>query len=99
MDNLILELIEVKYEKSQCARNQEYEKAAHLRDTEKTLEKKIYHIISGNEIDKYYTTKVYQETIDNYVIEKYGFDYPNIWINLDEAKAFIRELKLKIVGI
>ena len=99
MDNLILELIEVKYEKSQCARNQEYEKAAHLRDTEKNLEKKIYHIISGNEIDKHYTTKVYQETIDNYVIEKYGFDYPNIWINLDEAKAFIRELKLKIVGI
>ena len=99
MDNLILELIEVKYEKSQCARNQEYEKAAHLRDTEKILEKKIYHIISCNEIDKHYTTKVYQETIDNYVIEKYGFDYPNIWINLDEAKAFIRELKLKIVGI
>lgn len=32
MDNLILELIEVKYEKSQCARNQEYEKAAHLRE-------------------------------------------------------------------
>ena len=99
MDNLILELIEVKYEKSQCARNQEYEKAAHLRDTEKTLEKKIYHIISGNEIDKHYTTKVYMETIDNYIIENYGFDYPNIWINLDDAKAFIRELKLKIMGI
>ena len=99
MDNLILELIEVKYEKSQCARNQEYEKAAHLRDTEKNLEKKIYHIISGNEIDKHYTLKVYMETIDNYIIENYGFDYPNIWINLDDAKAFIRELKLKIMGI
>jgi hypothetical protein len=99
MDNLILELIEVKYEKSQCARNQEYEKAAHLRDTEKTLEKKIYHLITKTETDNIYITRVYMETIDNYVIEKYGFDYPNIWINLDEAKAFIRDLKLKIMGI
>jgi hypothetical protein len=99
MDNLILELIEVKYEKSQCARNQEYEKAAHLRDTEKTLEKKIYHLITKTETDNIYITRVYMETIDNYVIEKYGFDYPNIWINLDDAKAFIRELKLKIMGI
>jgi hypothetical protein len=99
MDNLILELIEVKYEKSQCARNQEYEKAAHLRDTEKILEKKIYHIISGNEIDKHYTTKVYQETIDNYVIENYGVNYPSVWINTDDAKSIIRELKLKIMGI
>lgn len=99
MDNLILKLIEVKYEKSSCARNQEYEKAAHLRDTEKTLEKRIYHIITKSETDKHYTTKTYQEVINDYVIEKYGFDYPNIWINLDEAKAFIRELKLKIIGI
>jgi hypothetical protein len=99
MNNLILELIEVKYEKSQCARNQEYEKAAHLRDTEKTLEKRIYHIITKSKTDKHYTTKTYQEIINNYVIEKYGFDYPNIWINLDEAKAFIRDLKLKILGI
>ena len=99
MDNLILELIQVKYEKSQCARNQEYEKAAHLRDTEKTLEKKIYHLITKTETDNIYITRVYMETIDNYVIEKYGFDYPNIWINLDDAKAFIRELKLKIMGI
>lgn len=99
MDKLILKLIEVKYEKSQCARNQEYEKAAHLRDTEKTLEKEIYHRITETEKDKHYTTKVYMETIDNYIIENYGFDYPNIWINLDDAKAFIRELKLKIMGI
>jgi hypothetical protein len=99
MDKLILELIEVKYEKSQCARNQEYEKAAHLRDTEKTLEKKIYHLITKTETDNIYITIGCMETIDNYVIEKYGFDYPNIWINLDDAKAFIRELKLKIMGI
>lgn len=99
MDKLILKLIEVKYEKSICARNQEYEKAAHLRDTEKTLEKKIYHLITKTETDNIYITRVYMETIDNYVIEKYGFDYPNIWINLDEAKAFIRDLKLKIMGI
>jgi hypothetical protein len=99
MDKLILKLIEVKYEKSICARNQEYEKAAHLRDTEKTLEKKIYHLITKTETDNIYITRVYMETIDNYVIEKYGFDYPNIWINLDDAKAFIRELKLKIMGI
>jgi hypothetical protein len=99
MDKLILELIEVKYEKSQCARNQEYEKAAHLRDTEKTLEKKIYHLITKTETDNIYITRVYMETIDNYIIENYGINYPNIWINLDEAKAFIRELKLKIMGI
>jgi len=99
MDNLILELIEVKYEKSQCARNQEYEKAAHLRDTEKTLEKKIYHLITKTETDNIYITRVYMETIDNYIIENYGINYPNIWINLDEAKAFIRDLKLKIMGI
>ena len=99
MDNLILELIELKYQKSLCARKQEYEKAAQIRDKEKILEKKIYHIITETKTDNIYTTRVYQETIDNYVIEKYGFDYPNIWINLDKAKAFIRELKLKIMGI
>jgi ATP-dependent Clp protease ATP-binding subunit ClpC len=99
MDNLILKLIEVKYEKSSSARNQNYEQAARLRDTEKVLEKELYHIITETEKDKNYTTKIYQETIDNYVFEKYGFDYPNIWINLDEAKAFIRDLKLKIMGI
>jgi len=99
MDHLILELIQVKYEKSQCARSQEYEKAAHLRDTEKNLEKKIYHRITKTETDNIYITRVYIETIDNYIIEKYGFDYPNIWINLDDAKTFIRELKLKILGI
>ena len=101
MDNLILELIEVKYKKSMCARNQKYEEAAHLVDTEKTLEKKIYHIISGNEIDKEYKVYHYNvaETIDNYFMEKYGFNYPNIWLNLDDANAFIREVKLKILGI
>ena len=99
MDKLILELIEVKYEKSQCARNQEYEKAAHLRDTEKSLEKKIYHIIAGNEIDKHYMPRIYQETIDNYITENYGVNYPNTWINTDDAKSIIRELKLKIMGI
>jgi hypothetical protein len=99
MDKLILELIEVKYEKSICAKNQEYEKAAHLRDTEKKLEKKIYHIITKSETDKHYMPRTYNETIDNYIIETYGVNYPNIWINLDDTKAFIRELKLKIMGI
>lgn len=99
MDKLILELIEVKYEKSVCAKNQEYENAARLRDTEKYLEKKIYHIIVGNEIDKHYMPKIYQETIDNYIVENYGINYPNIWINTDDAKSIIRELKLKIIGI
>jgi hypothetical protein len=99
MDKLILELIEVKYEKSICAKNQEYEKAAHLRDTEKSLEKKIYHIIAGNEIDKHYMSRIYQETIDNYITENYGVNYPSVWINTDDAKSIIRELKLKIMGI
>ncbi len=99
MDNLILELIEVKYQKSICARDQKYGNAAYLRDTEKNLEKKIYHRITKTETDNIYITRVYIETINNYTIENYGINYPNIWINLDEAKTFIRELKLKIMGL
>ena len=99
MDKLILELIEVKYGKSICAKNQEYEKAAKYRDIEKSLEKKIYHIITDSEVDKHYMTRLYQETIDVYTIENYGVNYPNTWINPDDAKLIIRELKLKIMGI
>lgn len=99
MDNLILELLELKYEKSLCARNQQYEKAAHMRDNEKILEKKLYHIISKTQTDEHYKNKTYQEIINNYVNQKYGFDYPNIWVNLADSKAFIRDLKLKIIGI
>lgn len=99
MDNLILELIEVKIKKSVCARNQNYENAASLRDIEKVLEKRIYHIITSSEVDNNYLSVVYKETIGNYILENYGYDYPNFWQNLDTGKALIRELKLKIVGI
>jgi hypothetical protein len=108
MDKLILELIEIKYKKSICAINQKYEEAANLRHIEKSLEVKIYNIIKGNEIDHEidYTTKapwiftkLYIETIRNYILENYGYDYPNIWSDIELGKGILRDLRLKIIGI
>lgn len=96
IDKLILELIETKFQKSLFLREQKYEAAARLKDTEKQLEDKICKQISD---DKNPSIRDRQEIIDNYFREKYDFDYPNYLPNPEDAKALIRELKFKIMGI
>ncbi|MEN6293176.1 MAG: hypothetical protein ABFD07_14340, partial [Methanobacterium sp.] len=78
-----------------------YENAAKFRDIEKTLEKKLYHIITGTNEDKHHTSKIYIETIREYLLKEYNYDYPSYWttVEFETGKAFLRDLKLKKLGI
>lgn len=99
--DIIIKLINAKYEKSLCAINQKYENAAKFRDTEKNLEKKLYHIITETDEDKHHTSRIYIETIRRYLLKEYNYDYPSYWtlIEFETGKAFLRDLKLKKLGI
>lgn len=96
MDSIILELIEVKVKKSLFAINQQYENAAKCRDIEIVLENKIYNMINTDLTNTINNVSI-KETIGNYIKQKYGYDYPNYWQDLESGIMLIRDLKLRIL--
>ena len=101
MIQVILELIETKYEKSLAVKNQEYEKSCTLRDSETNLLRKIYSTLNTKDEED---VNIYQ--IDNiiydYLDKEYNFTYEKILKGMNEGmntESFIREIKLGIIGI
>ena len=94
LNSLFFELSDVKFMKSKTIHSQEYEKAAELRDAERTLEQKIYSIIYGGEI---YDPKKLSDGLNDYCLENFGFTYSSL--NQDNIRQKIREVKLKQLGI
>ena len=93
INNLIINLYDVKAEKNSIIKKQMYERAAFLRDEERTIERNLYSMIFGGEIFK-------QVNLDNwlktYLKEYYNIEHDSDITNFRET---IREIKLKQLGI
>jgi hypothetical protein len=93
INNLIINLYDVKAEKNSVIKKQMYEKASFLRDEERTIERNLYSMIfSGkvfNQIDL-------DNWLKSYLKEYYNIDYDSDISNFRET---IREIKLKQLGI
>lgn len=94
LDGLLIEIFNIKEQKNFVVRSQQYEKAAMLRDSERTLERKIFAILYG---DEDYDTKKYEVAINKYLKDKYDIDYD--YKDYGSVRQIIREFKLKDLGI
>lgn len=93
INNLIINLYDVKGEKNTVIRKQMYEKAAFLRDREREIERNLYSMIFGGDIYN-------QVNLDNW-LKTYLKEYYNIEHDSDITtfRETIREIKLKQLGI
>lgn len=96
LDILIIKVCEIKEQKNTIVRDQQYEKAAALRDIERNTEKKIYYILYDvNGDDSGYDWKKYEFGINKYLKDEYNIDYKSV----GSYKQILRTIKLKELGI
>ena len=94
IDILIMKVIEIRNQKLSTIRLQKYEQAAQLRDTERQFEEKIYNKINGLEdVERDYDWKLFEETINGYLLKEYGLKYTDSFLQLK------RQISLKELGI
>ena len=82
INNLIINLYDVKAEKNSVIKKQMYEKASFLRDEERTIERNLYSMI--------FSGKVFNQIdLDNwlktYLKEYYNIDYDSIYKKVDSC--------------
>ena len=66
LESLLIEIFEVKEEKNIVIKSQQYERAAHLRDRERILERDFYILLNGE--DSKYDWKKYEDCVDKYCV-------------------------------
>lgn len=94
LNKTLTRIYEIKEEKNSVVRSQQYEKAAKLRDEERTLERKAYCILFDTTDDSYDWAK-YEDGIIKYLKENYDIDYHSI----NSLKQMMRIIKLDDLGI
>lgn len=94
LNKALTRLYEIKEEKSVVVRNQQYEKAAKLRDEERTLERKAYCILFDTTDDSY-DWKKYEDGVRKYLKDNYDIEYSSI----NSFKQMMRIIKLDDLGI
>lgn len=97
--NLLVDLLEVKEKKHNAIKFQKYEEGALLRDQERILERMIYEKIRGRDENwNVFDYKSYENTISDYLSQKYGIKY-GYYADVNGLKILIREIKLIELGI
>jgi len=95
IDTLLIENFELKLKKHEVVKNQQYEKAARLRDSEKYIERKVWELLSGKSVDEY-DYKEYDKMISSYLKERYNIDFIE---SPSSYRQLVRDIKLKSIGI
>lgn len=94
LNKMLIQLYEIKKQKNDVVRNQQYEKAAKLRDIERNLEREAYCLLF-NSTDDSYDWKKYEEGIVKYFKDNYDIDYHSI----NSLAQINRIIKLDELGI
>ena len=92
--NLLIDYLKTREIKQKAIYSQKYELAANTRDIERKLSVKIYESLTGEKVNNFEWGK-FEESIDNYCINEYGFSIKDI----DSLKQIIRQRRLKDLGI
>lgn len=92
IDKLLIEMFQFKNIKKEAIHYQLYEEAVSARDSERTLSKELYEILTGNDN---YRLFEFERLIDEYCRNNYGFSYRDV----DSLKQLKRQVKLKDLGI
>ncbi len=92
--SILIRIFEIKLEKQDIVRNQQYEKVAQLRDMERQLERTIYCLLYGT--DDSYDYRKYDDALVIYFKENFNVDY---YKSIDSYRQVIRMIKLDELGI
>lgn len=94
LSKMLIQLYEIKKQKNDVVRNQQYEKAAKLRDIKRNLEREAYCLLFNSTDDSYDWNK-YDDGIRKYLKENYNIEYDSI----ESFKQMVRIMKLNDLGI
>ena len=94
LNKILIQIYEIKKQKNDVVRNQQYEKAAKLRDIERNLEREAYCLLF-NSTDDSYDWKKYEEGITKYLKDNYDIEYNSV----NSFTQINRIIKLDELGI
>lgn len=93
IDSLILDMLDIRLKKHKSIKRQNYDRAAHYRDKEKEISRKIYHLFT--DISETYDWRIFEQKIDKYCKDNFGISY----LESDSYKQLMREIKIRNLGI
>ena len=99
VDDLLIDYLKIREIKQKAIYSQKYELAASSRDDERQYSLKIYESLTGDKGFNNFEWSKFEESIDNYCINEYGFSIKDVNSLKQMIKQMIRQRNLKDLGI